>query len=511
MANELNFYILKTIELKGSEKLFCLHGNWSSIVHIAHFSQTNSSIFTEHIHYIIKQLLKKHSRLRSRIRILRSLSTTIFHPQTYQSYVDEQHLLDLFDYDEDLFSRIDILKNFYSFYQGNDNWMKIAEDLSNKNPYNENLTCIFPLFHLIFILNNNGNIHLILLTNHSISDGQSGYIILHDFLTLATQDKSIEWEINRDITPNLLDLIEKPYGFIYPLLSKLFNMIYSYRVKYFQTELPVKSILINPNHPNDNRYPYIQPMRTHFLFTSCSKDHYERFRQVCHEHNLTLHGPLFACLVLAIQYSFFPQNDESDSKPHTLKNFDIEIDYNMRSRLSSTISLNETVGYYVSVNSIDLSNISLTTKFWSFADYCYKQTHKKFSNGELSLSTCAFSDIINDKKNFFHLIGKSSDGILSEMNYSNLGKYSYDINQYKNIHLDGIHIANNNSIYHTSSIIYLTCVKQIDLSLAHRFKNLKKAEEFLYLYKYLIELSIDFHMNITLEDIFILLKTKSTY
>jgi len=500
MANELNFSILKTIELKNVEKLYSLHGNWSSIIHIAHFSQTNPFILTEHIHYIIKQLLKKHPKLRSRIRILRSLSTNIFHHQTHQSYVDEQHLLDIFDYDEDLFSRIDILKNFYSFYQGNDNWMKIAEDISNKNPYNEYLTCIFPLFHLVFILNND-NIHLIILTNHSISDGQSGYIILHDYLTLATQNESIPWEINQDIKPNLLDLIEKPYKFIYPLFSKLFNIIYNYQMKYFQSKLPVKSILINPNQPNDKRYPYIQPMRTHFLFTSCSKDHYECFRQICHEYNLTLHGPLFACLVLAIHHSFFPQ-----FKTDILKNVDIEIDYNMRNRLSSNISLNETVGYYVGVNSIDLSNISLNTKFWSFADYCSKQTHKKLSNSELTLSIFAFSDIINDKKKFFHLIEKSSDGILSEINYSNIGKYSYDINQYKNINLDGIHIANSNSIYHTSLIIYLTCVKQIDLSLAHRFENLKQAEEFLYLFKYLIELSVDFSRNLTLRDIFNILK-----
>jgi hypothetical protein len=504
MSNEFNFYISKTIELKNFEKLYCLHGNWSSIVHIAHFTQTNSSLLTERLHYIIKQLLRKHSKLRSRIRIIRSLSTNIFHPETNQPYVDEQHLLDLFEYDEDLFSRIDILQNFYSFYQGNENWMKVAEDLANKNPYNEYLTCIFPLFHLNFILNDNDNIHLILLTNHSISDGQSGYIILHDYLTLATQNQCFEWEINRDFKPNLLDLMERPYRFIYPLLSKLFRIIYNYQMKYFQSNLPVQSILINPN---DHRYPYLQPKRTHFLFTSCSKEHYERFRQICHEHNLTLHGPLFACLALAIHHSFFPQTD------NILKTVEIAIDYNMRSRLSSHQSLKETVGYYVAANAIDLSDISLSTKFWLFADDCSKQTRQKLFNDELRLNTFTFADVIDDKKNFFYSIGKSSEGVLSEMNYSNLGKYTYDINQYKNIHLDSIHLVNNESIYHTSSIIYLTCVQQIDLSLAHRFANLKQAEEFFYLYKYLIELSIEFHRNITLQDILDLLKTKmeSTY
>ncbi|CAF1173519.1 unnamed protein product [Adineta steineri] len=500
MANELNFYVLKTIELQGVEKLYCLHGNWSSIIHIAHFSQTNLSILKERIHYIIKQLLKKHPRLRSRIRVIRS-----FDSQTN----NEKHLLDLFDYDEELFSRTDILQNFYSFYSGQENWMKIAENLSNENPYNKELTYIFPLFHFKLIFNENSpeNSHLILLTNHSISDGQSGYIILHDYLTLATQNECVEWEINRNLSPNLIDLTEKPYTFLYPILSKLCNIVYSCQMKYLDNKLPTKSILINSNQPNDKRYPYIQPMRTHFLFTSCSNDHYEHLRSICHKQNLTLHGPLFACLILTIQYLFFPK-----FKRDILMNFDISIDYNMRNRLLlNNYSLKEIVGFYIGVNSIDLSDISVNMNFWSLANYCSKETNKKLSDGEVSFNTHIFSNIINDDKNdFFHLMGKSSDGCLSEMNYSNLGKYPYDITQYKNVNLDGIHLINNSSIYYSSTIIYLTCVKQIDISLAHRFEHHDKAREFLYLYKNLIELSIDFHMNTTIQDIFDLLN-KTTY
>jgi hypothetical protein len=190
---------------------------------------------------------------------------------------------------------------------------------------------------------------------------------------------------------------------------------------------------------------------------------------------------------------------------------EIAIDYNLRHRLSSNQSLSETVGYYVAANLIDLSDISLSNQFWSFADYCSRQTRRKLSNNELQLNTFGFADVIDDKKNFFYSIGKSPDGVIAEMNYSNLGKYTYDTNQYKNIHLDGVHLVNSDSIYHTSSIIYLTCVQQIDLSLAHRFADPQKAEEFLYLYKHLIELSIEFHRDITLQDILDSLKTKSTH
>jgi len=265
-------------------------------------------------------------------------------------------------------------------------------------------------------------------------------------------------------------------------------------MKYFQSTYPIKTILINPN---DNRYIHIKPMYTHLLFTSCSKEHYQYFKQICQQYNVTLHGPLFACLILAIQHTFFPLKTlENDH----LTNLEIEINYNMRKRLSTDISLEETVGYYIGVNSIDLSSIPLTTKFWSLADYCSKQTHKKLLDGEVILNTCSFADIIDDEKNFLN-----SNGILSEMNYSNLGKYPYDINQYKNVNLDGIHLINSNSIYHSSTIIYITTVKQIDLSLAHHFENLNQAKDFLNLYKYLIELSINIHKDMTLKDIFNLL------
>ena len=494
MCESLNLSIGQTIELHGLEKLFSLHGNWSTIVHVAHFSRTDAGRLTQPIHHIIKQLLKRHARLRSRLRILRAPSTRVFHPDTQQAYVHERTLLDIFDYDEELFSRENVLKSFYALsHNETDHWTTMAEDLANQNPYNEKLTCVFPLFHFTFVFNekvDRENFHLILRTNHSVSDGHSGYVLLHDYLTLATQDSSTDWKINREPPLKLLQSTRKPYGFFYSALSKLVSFVYACQMKHVARRLPVASIQCD----SDTRYPVIQPMRTRFAFASCAADRYQRFRDACHEHRLTLHGPLLACLVLAVQHSFFPLSTDC------LESLDIEINYNMRTRVVDGASVDDAIGFYVGVSSLDFSRIPLLTQFWSLANDCWRKTHAKLANGEVLLSMHSFSDIIDDDEHYFQSIGQAAHGMLSELNYSNLGRYPYDTSRYGDVHLDGIHLASSASVYHSSLIVYLTCVKQIELSLAHRLEDRSKAEDFLADYKYLIESCGDFPADVTLHD-----------
>lgn len=321
----------------------------------------------------------------------------------------------------------------------------------------------------------------------------SGYIILHDYFTLASQDSLIEWEIQREIPPSLLDRMSKPYGFLYSWMSKVASLIYAYQMKSFRRQLPTTS---------DNRDPHLQPTRTRFLFVSCSEEHYRRLRDVCQTHQSTLHGPLFACLILAVQYSFFRRSLSSSMKFTPIH---IDINYNMRTRLSSDTSLQDTVGYYVAVNSIDFSRIPLSESFWSFAFYCYDQTRKNCCDREMLFNTHHFADIIADQSTFVPSIVQGSKGNLSELTYSNLGKYPYDHRNYSNIHLDGIHLANSSAIYHSSLVVYLTCVQRLDVSLAHRLNDDEPARAFLSLYKHLIERCCDFSSDLTLEEIFDLL------
>ena len=493
MFEQEPFSVLKTTELRGAEKLYSLHGNWSWIVHIAHLSQTDPIQLTDRLDSILQQLLKRHVRLRSRLRIVRMSTDAVDQSEPVRSCGEEQVLLDLVEYDDDVFARQDILRRFYSIYQGDEPWTKLAEDLADRNPHNDTSNSLFPLFHLKFVMTSSDpkNFHLILLTHHSVSDGMSGFIILHDYLTLASQDALMQCNVRRDIPPDLLDRMSKPYGFLYPWMSKVASLIYIYQMKSHQRQIPIAS--------DDQRHPSMQPIRTRFLFTSCSEEHYQRLHRLCQTRKITLHGPLFACLILAIQQSFFRSSLTSSKK---LTQIHIDINYNMRTRLLSDTSLRDTVGYYVAVNSIDFSRIPLSESFWSLARYCYEQTQKVASDRDMLFNTHHFADIIADQTTFVPSIVQASKGNLSEMTYSNLGKYPYDHRTYSNIHLDGIHLASSSAIYHSSFVVYVTCVEHLDVSLAHRLSDDEPARAFLSLYKRLIERCCDFSSDLTLADIF---------
>ncbi|CAF4925904.1 unnamed protein product [Rotaria sp. Silwood1] len=54
--------------MNGVEKIFCAHGGWVTIAHVAHLTG-DSSILTQNISQVLQYLLKRHPRMRSRIRI----------------------------------------------------------------------------------------------------------------------------------------------------------------------------------------------------------------------------------------------------------------------------------------------------------------------------------------------------------------------------------------------------------------------------------------------------------
>jgi hypothetical protein len=105
--------ILSTIELSGVEKIFCTNGSWLIIGSAAHLTG-DSTIISENIHRAIGHLLKRHPRMRTRLRV-----------------DGFQHRLDVFDYDEEYLQP----SLFYSIKETTDQtWQQIVEDVCNRNP-----------------------------------------------------------------------------------------------------------------------------------------------------------------------------------------------------------------------------------------------------------------------------------------------------------------------------------------------------------------------------------------
>ncbi|CAF1372531.1 unnamed protein product [Didymodactylos carnosus] len=172
-----SFRVQLSRELVGFEKLFCLYGNWVTIAHVAHLSG-DASLLLNNADHVIRQLLKRHPRLRSRVRIHRDQVDSL----------NQTCLFETLEYDN-VFTSIDVLKHFYEIRHTHDvnEWKKLTEEECNRNPYDPTLSLIFPVFRFLFVLNTHDHheFQLILFSNHCATDGESGYIIINDFLSLA--------------------------------------------------------------------------------------------------------------------------------------------------------------------------------------------------------------------------------------------------------------------------------------------------------------------------------------
>ncbi len=92
------------------------------------------------------------------------------------------------------------------------------------------------------------------------------------------------------------------------------------------------------------------PIKNNFLFTSSSSTLYSRLHDKCRSQQLTLNGPLFACLLLALHHCF-PSKKNNNSY---LIPFTVEIPADMRSRLSQSPLTPQTIGFCVSVSDVKI-------------------------------------------------------------------------------------------------------------------------------------------------------------
>jgi len=114
-------------------------------------------------------------------------------------------------------------------------------------------------------------------------------------------------------------------------------------------------------------------------------------------------------------------------------------------------------------------------------------TNKCLTSDEVSFIQHFFNDTLKNEEDFNKFATCSPDGRVSEINFSNIGKYPYscDYNQGQ-LRLRGLHVTNGAGIYHTSSVLLVTCAGdgQLDISLASAIESEQKAQEFLDYYVY---------------------------
>ena len=473
----MSLKVASTLELAGVEKFFCSHGNWYIIAYAAHLTGDHLIIANNAIH-AIQCLLKRHSRMRTRIRI-----------------EDQRYLLDVLDYDIDSLP----IDKLFSIIDATDHtWQQIVENRCNQNPYSDDGSIDFPLFHFMLVLDRQSSttsdtnlFHLVVFANHCVADGRSGYILIHEFLTLVTSPDLNQTSelINTDILSFIHQLIPRPFGHLYPLASFTAKHLYIRELKKLrQLRIPIKSIPLTDGPPKQFDIPQY---RTKFLFSSSSSDLYRHLREQCHSHEVTMNGPLVSCLLLAIHRCFPLKNN------NRLKPFAVGTPFDMRSRLSQSSPLTlSSVGFFIGMSDVKLGrSLSMqSTQFWRLAQKCMRITQKQLNRNGIPLGMHAYADIMRDNRTLNDVIRQFPDGRVGELALSNIGKYPFSCNYNQGqIRLHGIHIANSASVFRASLVVFVTCAgdSQLDFSLTHELESDENAKEFLDYYVRLVEACAD--------------------
>lgn len=485
---ELMPKVLSTIELNGIEKMFSLNGGWLTIAHSAHLVG-NTTLVKKNMFHAVSHLLKRHPKMRSRLRL-----------EGFQRH------LDILDYDEDNLNA----NLFYSIVgDENQSWQKITEDICNRSPYQNHGRLAFPLFHFLLLFNHSSNstehqqFHLIIFSNHIVSDGRSGMILINDLLTLLTMDNLSDHiePVNTQILPCLADLIPKPNRFLFPIIYLIAKrMVKKELRKLPNSQIPTKIEYLE----NEKTSSKLQPVKSNFLFTSSSSTLYSRLRSKCRSLDLTLHGPLMACLLLSIDRCF-PKNKKKKGNG-SFDPIKIDVDFDLRSRIPNSSLNKSTVGFCITATGIYLKQRQKLDRklFWNFAKDCSKETNRSITNGNILLAPHVFKKFSVSQRKLEKLTNRMVEGRLGEINFSNIGKYPHSTVYGKDeLKLEGLHVVNNSSIYRVSMVFLVTCVgeEQMDFSISHEIESSAKAQEFLDYFVRLIEKIADSDTNITLQQL----------
>lgn len=469
----MSYKVVSSVPLHAVEKYNCADGGWVMIAHAAHLTG-DRSLLIKNASNAIQCLLKRHSRMRTRIRS-----------------DEDGYFIDNLEYNREHLSS-DL---YFSIIDStNESWQEIAERRCNQDPYSDNGTIMFPTFHFMIVYNSqksdDESFHLLVFQNHCVSDGRSGFILINDFLTLATTSDINETSepVNTEILPLITPMIPRPYGPLFFVVSAIGKQVFKRELR--QMIHPRISVKVTPlDNCGPSRFN-IQRYKTKFLFTSTSPNLFPKLHQQCRQHEMTLNGPLLGCLLLTIHHCY-PIGNNTKLEP-----FSIGTPFDMRSRLPQSPLTPSSVGFFIGFGAVKLKRALpiRTTQFWSLARECMTLTQNQLRSNGVPLMVNMVAELLKNPRDCNKFTRMFPEGRESEFAFSNIGKYPYSCTYAEGkIQVHGIHAINSCSLYRNSSGMYATCCGQgqLDFSLAHEMESDEKAKYFLDYYLRLIEICAD--------------------
>lgn len=265
---------------------------------------------------------------------------------------------------------------------------------------------------------------LFLFSDHYLSDGSSGNIVLNDVLTFASalslESASRPVELDEQpVLPGLYHATLDPY----PVLGRAFRFLVKMAAKKILKSAPAFTPLITPRA--DQQHFSVPPPNNSstLLFAEGTEENLTKLLSRCREENTTFFGALTAAVLLGY-VAVSGSQDETDFRMSLLASF------NMRSRVHDPIPANS-VGSYATgtpLSKLTQGGIDVSSKrFWDVAREAKQETIDTIQNFPVMAIPMALLDQVYNAQTdpgYFHDLPMpySSSG---DVMISSVGRYAY--------------------------------------------------------------------------------------
>ncbi|ETO60742.1 hypothetical protein F444_21131 [Phytophthora nicotianae P1976] len=374
------------------------------------------------------------------------------------------------------------VQEFYLPTQENfDNWQKYVEDECNVgfDRYKQ-----LPFFLTVWVDEKAGQARLMLFSDHYMSDGYSGMVVLNDILehiaTLATQTSPTQTQ-ELPLRPSFYDmwLSKKPLlKALYKGVIMMFGKtIFRNEMKKFQPVLPARA----------DQHDFVIPPVSNSSTASFAEGNPTSMRKAlvkCKDEGVTFGGAVVCATLLAFYHAARGLQRFDATQPFKLV---IELDYNMRRRVPQPVQ-EDPVGTYVTFANLERlasEGVDLkTTKFWDLARQSKREIDSKVRETmSIAALPIIFDQQINAKTQLsFATALNIRHSQTSDVNLSNVGRYPFakeyllSLNndcgsKKKLLEVKTLHVYNSMPHLGPSAVLWVSSVASFCYSMGHKCED----------------------------------------
>lgn len=322
------------------------------------------------------------------------------------------------------------------------------------------------LFAMTIIPRSTTTAIFILFSDHMFSDGFSGYVILRDFLHVATNtapELKEEYAQDPPASLSLQDAMMDKLAVRTPFRSLYDRVVAWICRKAFQHELSrFRSIFTTHLLPKNSL------QRSTKNFASGTPQNLTDALRQCRAEKTTLLGPICIGIALAMaKASGIGLATESNGR---IK-LNLSVDYNLRERVQPSMG-KEHVGCNIGIGflaSYENQGIPMDALFWDVARACKAEAE---ASGKGFIFSSLFSLSHYEMQNLDEMTQGSTDGAAGDVNVSNLGRWPFG-QEIGPLHLDRIHLYHRtaNSGMDSAIVFFITSIDALHYSMTSSLAN----------------------------------------